>query len=78
MSVTTDNETTQDTPTHEVLLTDTAAQKVRDLLEQVGHSRGNADPVLDVKDPYRRGPEAVAAAAAHLDELLAVAVDRLV
>ncbi len=49
-----------------------------DLLERVGDSRGHADPALDVKDPYRRGPEAVAAAAAHLDELLAAAVDRLV
>ncbi len=50
----------------------------RDLLEQVGRHRGDADPALDVKDPYRQGPEAVAAASAHLDELLAAAVDRLV
>ncbi len=38
MSVTTDNETTQDLPTHEVLLTDVAAQKVRDLLNQEGRT----------------------------------------
>ncbi|GAA0967939.1 putative bifunctional SAT/APS kinase [Nocardioides aquaticus] len=50
----------------------------RDLIEQVGRHRGNADPALDVQDPYRRGPEAAAAASAHLDELLAAAVDRLV
>ncbi|WP_236553872.1 adenylyl-sulfate kinase, partial [Nocardioides sp. AX2bis] len=50
----------------------------RDLLEQVGRHRGNADPALDVQDPYRRGPEAIAAASAHLDELLTAAVERLV
>ena len=50
----------------------------RDLIEHVGRHRGNADPSLDVADPYRRGPEAVAAASAHLDELLAAAVARLV
>ncbi len=49
----------------------------RALVESVGQRRGNADPALDVTDPYRRGPEAIAAAADHLDELLAAAVDRL-
>ncbi|MDN5698996.1 MAG: iron-sulfur cluster assembly accessory protein, partial [Kocuria sp.] len=38
MSVTTDNETTQELPTHEVQLTDEAAQKVRDLLNQEGRT----------------------------------------
>ncbi len=38
MSVTTENETTQEMPTHEVLLTDEAAQKVRDLLNQEGRT----------------------------------------
>ena len=38
MSITVDNETTQDLPTHEVVLTDAAAQKVRDLLEQEGRT----------------------------------------
>ncbi|MCT1803426.1 iron-sulfur cluster insertion protein ErpA [Kocuria sp. WRN011] len=38
MSVTTENETTQEMPTHEVQLTDVAAQKVRDLLNQEGRT----------------------------------------
>ena len=41
-----------------------------ELLQHVGETRGSADPALDVPDPYRRGPEAVAACVAQLDDLL--------
>ncbi len=50
----------------------------RQLVEALGTRRGHADPDLDVHDPYRRGPEAVRAAAHQLDELLRAAVARLV
>ena len=50
----------------------------RELVESLGTRRGNADPALDVHDPYRRGPEAIRAAATQLDELLRAAVARLV
>ncbi len=50
----------------------------RELIEALGTRRGHADPALDVHDPYRRGPEAVRAAATQLDELLRAAVARLV
>ena len=38
MSLTTDQGTTQELPTHEVVLTEDAARKVRDLLEQEGRT----------------------------------------
>ena len=41
-----------------------------ELLRHVGGTRGSADPSLDIPDPYRRGPEAVAACVALLDDLL--------
>ena len=41
-----------------------------ELLRHVGETRGPADAALDVADPYRRGPEAVAACVARLDDLL--------
>jgi protein-tyrosine-phosphatase len=40
------------------------------LLAHLGSTRRNADPALDVPDPYRRGEEAAAGCVAHLDELL--------
>jgi sulfate adenylyltransferase len=40
------------------------------LLEHLGSTRRNADPALDVPDPYRRGPEAAARCVARLGELL--------
>ena len=47
------------------------------LLKRLGDHRGNADPALDVRDPYRRGPEVAEEAAAHIDELLRVVVPAL-
>ena len=38
---------------------------------------GPARPEHDIADPYRRGPEAAARAAAEMEELLAVVVERL-
>ena len=49
----------------------------RDLLEAVGAQRGAASPDLDVADPYRRGPEASEAAAAHIEQLLRAALAAL-
>ena len=40
------------------------------LLAQLGSTRRNADPALDVPDPYRRGAEAASGCVARLDELL--------
>lgn len=40
------------------------------LLAHLGSSRRNADPALDVPDPYRRGTEVAAGCVAHLEELL--------
>ncbi len=40
------------------------------LLAHVATTRGNADPALDVPDPYRRGPEEAAACVARLEQLL--------
>lgn len=41
-----------------------------EVVERLGSARGNADPALDVPDPYRRGPEAAAAAAEQIGRLL--------
>jgi sulfate adenylyltransferase len=41
-----------------------------DLLRHIGETRGSADPALDIPDPYRRGPEAVAVCVAQLEGLL--------
>ena len=49
----------------------------RDLLEELGRRRGNADPALDVTDPYRQGPEAAAATATTIEDLLRVVVPAL-
>lgn len=40
------------------------------LLVHLGSTRRNADPALDVPDPYRRGTEVAAGCVAHLEELL--------
>jgi sulfate adenylyltransferase len=49
----------------------------RELLEAVDRRRVPPTPEHDIADPYRRGPEAAARAAAEMDELLAVVVERL-
>jgi sulfate adenylyltransferase len=48
-----------------------------ELLAGLARARGSADPALDVADPYRRGPEAAARAAADIERLLAVVVPAL-
>jgi sulfate adenylyltransferase len=48
------------------------------LLAHVAATRGNADPALDVPDPYRRGAEAASGCVARLDELLHVVLPALV
>ncbi len=40
------------------------------LLDHVAATRGNADPALDVPDPYRRGAEAASECVARLEDLL--------
>jgi hypothetical protein len=40
------------------------------MLAHLGSTRRNADPALDVPDPYRRGAEAASGCVARLDELL--------
>jgi len=40
------------------------------LLAHVGATRRNADPALDVPDPYRRGAEAASGCVVRLEELL--------
>jgi protein-tyrosine-phosphatase len=40
------------------------------LLAHVSAARGNADPALDVPDPYRRGVEAASGCVARLEDLL--------
>ena len=47
------------------------------LLAHVATSRGNADPALDVPDPYRQGAEAASGCVARLDELLHVVLPAL-
>ena len=47
------------------------------LLAHLGTTRRNADPSLDVPDPYRRGAEAAAGCVARLDELLRVVLPAL-
>ena len=47
------------------------------LLAHVGASRGNADPSLDVPDPYRRGEEAASGCVASLRELLGAVLPAL-
>jgi hypothetical protein len=48
-----------------------------EVVKRLGSARGNADPALDVPDPYRRGPEAAAAAAQHISRLLEVVLPAL-
>ncbi len=48
-----------------------------DLLAAVAERRGQADPALDVSDPYGQGPDVAAACADALDELLRVVVPAL-
>ncbi|SFB87461.1 sulfate adenylyltransferase [Nocardioides terrae] len=48
-----------------------------ELLARLAQSRGSADPALDVTDPYRRGPEAAAHAAARIERLLDVILPAL-
>ena len=47
------------------------------LLAHLGATRRNADPALDVPDPYRRGAEAASGCVARLEELLRVVVPAL-
>jgi sulfate adenylyltransferase len=47
------------------------------LLAHLGSTRRNADPALDVPDPYRRGAEAAAGCVARLEELLHVVLPAL-
>ena len=47
------------------------------LLAHLGATRRNADPALDVPDPYRRGAEAASGCVARLDELLHVVLPTL-
>jgi protein-tyrosine-phosphatase len=47
------------------------------LLVHLGDARRNADPALDVPDPYRRGAEAASGCVARLDELLHVVLPAL-
>lgn len=49
----------------------------QELLVRLAQARGSADPALDVADPYRRGPEAAARAAATIERLLAVVLPAL-
>jgi sulfate adenylyltransferase len=48
-----------------------------ELLTRLAQARGSADPALDVTDPYRRGPQAAAQAAATIERLLAVVLPAL-
>ncbi|HEY0949236.1 adenylyl-sulfate kinase [Nocardioides sp.] len=48
-----------------------------DLLAAVAERRGQADPALDVADPYGQGPEVAAMCADALEELLRVVVPAL-
>ena len=48
-----------------------------DLLAAVAERRGQADPALDIADPFGQGPEAAAMCADALDELLRVVVPAL-
>ncbi len=48
-----------------------------ELLAAVAERRGQADPALDIADPYGQGPEAAAMCADALDELLRVVVPAL-
>ena len=47
------------------------------LLAHLGATRRNADPALDVPDPYRRGAEAASGCVARLEELLHVVLPAL-
>lgn len=49
----------------------------RSLLEAIARRRPSATPDLDVTDPYRRGPEAAAAAGRRIESLLRVVVPAL-
>ena len=49
----------------------------RALIAALGNRRVPASPDHDIADPYRRGSEAAARAAAEMEELLEVLVDRL-
>ena len=48
-----------------------------DLVRAISARRPAADPALDVADPYRRGADAAAACADHMESLLRVAVPAL-
>jgi sulfate adenylyltransferase len=49
----------------------------RELIAQVGRERPPSRREHDVRDPYRRGPEANAGAAARINELLKAVVPAL-
>jgi sulfate adenylyltransferase len=48
-----------------------------EVVARLGAARGIADPALDVPDPYRRGPDAAAAAAQRITELLGAVLPAL-
>jgi protein-tyrosine-phosphatase len=48
-----------------------------EVVARLGAARGSADPALDVPDPYRRGPDAAAAAAQRITELLGAVLPAL-
>jgi protein-tyrosine-phosphatase len=48
------------------------------LIAHLGATRRNADPALDVPDPYRRGAEAASGCVARLEELLHIVLPALV
>jgi sulfate adenylyltransferase len=54
-----------------------AALRRHGLLAAVAERRGNPDPVLDIPDPYGRGPEAAEACASSIEDLLRVALPAL-
>ncbi|WP_244930163.1 adenylyl-sulfate kinase [Nocardioides sp. W7] len=49
----------------------------RDLIAEAARRRGAADAQLDVRDPYRQGPEAAETAAAGIETMLRVVVPAL-
>jgi sulfate adenylyltransferase len=53
------------------------ALRGRDLIDALANRRVPASPDHDIDDPYRRGPEAARRAAATMEALLEVAVERL-
>jgi hypothetical protein len=53
------------------------APRGRKLVAALASSRVPAAPEHDIGDPYRRGPEHAARAAATMEQMLEVVIDRL-